>query len=91
MATNFSYSGQTWHHVYYIGETLINFSNIIADGVTLDPNDEDYFYLADRFEHSIIKFNIKNITGKGTVVAGGNGIGAALNKLEQRKLQGDKI
>ncbi|CAF0758453.1 unnamed protein product [Adineta steineri] len=72
-----------WQKGSKVGEVLFDFKHIIAGGIAFDPNDEDYLYLADRYEHSVLRFNIKNITGNGEIVAGGNHIGPALNQLEQ--------
>ncbi len=45
-----------------VGEALFEFSTIIADGIALDSNDEDYLYVADRYELIVYSILISRIS-----------------------------
>jgi sugar lactone lactonase YvrE len=71
----------SWKKGATSGETLI-IANTSFYGITLDA-EEKYLYLAHHREHRVVKYTKDGIFE--SVVAGGNGNGAALNQLDYRK------
>jgi hypothetical protein len=71
----------SWKQGATSGETLI-IANTSFYGITLDAA-EKYLYLAHHREHRVVKYTKDGIFE--SVVAGGNGKGAALNQLDYRK------